>query len=91
MFGTLQDRLVKELELAGIADIATANRWIREVYLPQHTARFAKPAALPDKAPKKRASRSNKETEAGHSSRCMRWPRLSEQIFRVDKWSVCQS
>ena len=50
MFGTLQDRLVKELELAGIADIATANRWIREVYLPQHNARFAKPAALPDKA-----------------------------------------
>ena len=50
MFGTLQDRLVKELDLAGIADIATANRWIREVYLPQHNARFAKPAALPDKA-----------------------------------------
>ncbi|MGB7839745.1 MAG: ISNCY family transposase [Terrimicrobiaceae bacterium] len=50
MFGTLQDRLVKELELAGIADIATANRWIREVYLPQHNARFATPAALPDKA-----------------------------------------
>jgi hypothetical protein len=50
MFGTLQDRLVKELELAGIADIATANRWMREVYLPQHNARFARPAALPEKA-----------------------------------------
>ncbi len=50
MFGTLQDRLVKELELAGITDIATANRLIREVYLPQHNARFAKPAALPEKA-----------------------------------------
>ena len=36
MFGTLQDRLVKELEQAGISDIATANQWIREVYLP-HT------------------------------------------------------
>jgi hypothetical protein len=50
MFGTLQDRLVKELAHAGIRDIATANQWIREVYLPQHNARFAKPAALPEKA-----------------------------------------
>jgi hypothetical protein len=50
MFGTLQDRLVKELEHAGITDIETANHWIREVYLPQHNARFAKPAALPEKA-----------------------------------------
>jgi hypothetical protein len=50
MFGTLQDRLVKELAHAGIRDIETANRWIREVYLPQHNARFARPAALPEKA-----------------------------------------
>jgi hypothetical protein len=50
MFGTLQDRLVKELEHADLHDIATANRWIREVYLPRHNARFAKPAALPEKA-----------------------------------------
>jgi hypothetical protein len=50
MFGTLQDRLVKELEHAGIGDIATANQWIREVYLPRHNARFAKPAAVADKA-----------------------------------------
>jgi hypothetical protein len=50
MFGTLQDRLVKELKHAGITDIETANCWIREVYLPQHNARFARPAALPEKA-----------------------------------------
>ena len=50
MFGTLQDRLVKELKHAGVSDIATANRWLREVYLPRHNARFAKPAALPEKA-----------------------------------------
>ena len=50
MFGTLQDRLVKELAHAGLRDIETANRWIREVYLPRHNARFAKPAALPEKA-----------------------------------------
>jgi hypothetical protein len=50
MFGTLQDRLVKELKHAGLRDIETTNRWIREVYLPRHNARFAKPATLPEKA-----------------------------------------
>jgi transposase len=40
-FGTLQDRLVKELKLAGITDIEAANAFIREVYLPEHNARFA--------------------------------------------------
>jgi transposase len=42
MFGTLQDRLIKELAKAGIADIEAANRYIREVYLPAHNVRFAK-------------------------------------------------
>lgn len=42
MFRTLQDRLPKELALAKVAaDLATANRWIREVYLPEHNRRFA--------------------------------------------------
>jgi len=50
MFGTLQDRLVKELKLAGIADIASANRFFREVYLPEHNARFAKEPTLPETA-----------------------------------------
>src|SRR5438552_17225993 len=50
MFGTLQDRMTKELKLAGIGDIEAANRFVREVYLPAHNARFARPAALPDSA-----------------------------------------
>jgi transposase len=41
MFATLQDRLVKELKLAGIATVEAANAFIREVYLPEHNARFA--------------------------------------------------
>lgn len=42
VFRTLQDRLVKELKLAGITDdIEAANRFLREVYLPAHNARFA--------------------------------------------------
>jgi transposase len=43
-FRTLQDRLPKELALAGIATVEAANRFIREVYLPEHNARFAEPA-----------------------------------------------
>lgn len=50
MFGTLQDRLPKELKLAGITTIEAANRFLREVYLPAHNARFARPAALPESA-----------------------------------------
>lgn len=49
-FSTLQDRLVKELALAGINDIETANRYIAETYLPAHNAGFAVPAELPDSA-----------------------------------------
>jgi hypothetical protein len=40
-FQTLQDRLVKELRLAGITTAEAANAFIREVYLPEHNARFA--------------------------------------------------
>ena len=50
MFGTLQDRLAKELSLAGIIDIAAANRFIREVYLPRHNARFAQAPRVPESA-----------------------------------------
>ena len=35
---------------AGITEIAAANRWIREVYLPDHNARFARPPQLEDSA-----------------------------------------
>ncbi len=40
-FQTLQDRLVKELKLAGIPTAEAANAFIRDVYLPAHNARFA--------------------------------------------------
>ena len=43
MFGTLQKRLPQELRLAGITGIDEANRFLKEVYLPQHNARFALP------------------------------------------------
>jgi transposase len=40
---TLQDRLVNELEVAGINTIEEANRYLREVYRPDHNARFCVP------------------------------------------------
>src|SRR5215831_8043055 len=45
-----QDRLIKELAKAGITEIAAANAWIRDIYLPAHNARFARPAAVAQSA-----------------------------------------
>jgi transposase len=41
VFHTLQDRLTKELALAGITNVAEADAFLREVYIPAHNARFA--------------------------------------------------
>jgi transposase len=49
-FRTLQDRLPKELALAGIADMAAANRYLTERFLPQHNARFMVGATEPGTA-----------------------------------------
>jgi transposase len=49
-FRTLQDRLPKELALAGITTVEAANRFIAEVYLSKHNARFAVPADEPASA-----------------------------------------
>jgi hypothetical protein len=40
-FSTLQDRLPKELKLAGISTIETANRWLSETYMAAHNKQFA--------------------------------------------------
>ncbi|MGH7043073.1 MAG: ISNCY family transposase [Acetobacteraceae bacterium] len=40
-FRTLQDRLPKELALAGITTVEAANRWLAETYIPQYNAAFA--------------------------------------------------
>ena len=43
-FGTHQGRLPRELAAAGIRDMESANRYLREVYLPAFNAEFARPA-----------------------------------------------
>jgi hypothetical protein len=40
-FATLQDRLTKELALAGVTTIEAADQFIKEVYLPAHNEQFA--------------------------------------------------
>src|SRR5580658_208371 len=49
-FRTLQDRLPKELRLAGITGIDAANRWLAETYISAHNARFAVAAEHADSA-----------------------------------------
>lgn len=44
-FGTHQDRLPKELASAGITDMAHANQYIKDVYLPAFNEEFMRPAA----------------------------------------------
>jgi hypothetical protein len=40
-FNTHQDRLVKELRLAGISNINAANKFLQKTYIPNHNTRFA--------------------------------------------------
>lgn len=44
-FSTHQDRLVKELRLAGISDQTKANQFLWTTYIPGHNAKFALPPA----------------------------------------------
>lgn len=48
MNGTLQDRLVKALRRAKIAELDAANRFLDDVFLPEFNSRFGVPALLPD-------------------------------------------
>ncbi|MBM3283629.1 ISNCY family transposase [Candidatus Gottesmanbacteria bacterium] len=43
LFGTLQDRLIKEMRLAGINGKEEGIRFFREVYIPKHNSKFAVP------------------------------------------------
>jgi len=48
LFGTFQDRLIKEMRLAGVSTLDDANRFL-EAYLPLYNRRFAvQPAQAPD-------------------------------------------
>jgi len=48
--GVDQDRLIKELRLAGISTIADANQFLEKDYLPKMNKKFSRPAAKPENA-----------------------------------------
>ena len=48
--GVDQDRLIKELRLAGISTIAEANQFFEKNYLPKMNKKFSRPAAKPENA-----------------------------------------
>jgi hypothetical protein len=50
MFRTLQDRLPKELRLAGISTVEAANAWLKAHYIAEHNAAFAIKAEQPGTA-----------------------------------------
>ena len=85
-FRTLQDRLPKELGLAGIATVEAANRWIAETYLPAHNAGFAvapeQPgtAFVPDRAGAWREILCIQEERQVGNDNTVRWRRLTLQI-----------
>ena len=69
-FATLQDRLINELALAGLTDIAAANAFIGEVYLPLTTP--ASPSRRPAKAPPSRPFLASISTRSYGSRRSAR-------------------
>ena len=69
-FGTLQDRLVKELRLAGISTIAAANAWLAG-FIITHNGRFGRvPANAKDGFP---CSKDAKRHGSGGDSAEVRW------------------
>jgi len=85
-FGTLQDRLCKELALAEITTVEAANRYIEEVYVPDHNTRFAvKPeqpesAFVADRAGAHRDILCIQEERVVGNDNCVRYRGLSLQI-----------
>ena len=85
-FRTLQDRLPKELELAGITTLDAANRWIAETYLPAHNAAFAVTpeqqgtAFVPDRSGAAREVLCVQEERRVGNDNTVKWRRLTLQI-----------
>lgn len=85
-FRTLQDRLPKELALAGITTVAAANRWLAETYIPRHNAAFAVEAEqegsafVADRAEMWREILCIQEERTVGNDNTVKWHRLSLQL-----------
>ena len=85
-FRTLQDRLPKELALAGVTSLEAANRFIAEHYLPAHNAAFAIAPAeagsafVPDRAGQADEILCIQEERRVGNDNTLKWRGLSLQI-----------
>lgn len=85
-FATLQDRLPKELKLAGIATIEAANRWLADTYIAEHNAAFAVTAEqegsafVADKAGAWREILCIQEERTVGNDNTVKWQRLTLQL-----------
>ena len=86
-FRTLQDRLPKELALAGVTTVEAANRFLREAYLPEHNARLRRACrgaggGLRRKSPRRSGATSSASRRSAGSATttASRWRGRSLQI-----------
>jgi hypothetical protein len=77
-FGTSQDRLVKELRVAGVSDIESANRFLEEVYIPYWNERFAVEPAQPRDAHRPLPKKANLEALFAET-----WTRTVREDFTI--------
>ena len=83
LFKTLQDRLVKELEIARITTCDAANHYLKTTYIPEHNAKFAvEPLVKAD---------FHRSIDAFnlHSIFCLKFERIINNDYTVcfkDKW-----
>ena len=80
LFGTLQDRLVKELRLAGISDREKANQFLQETFLPKFNEKFS---VVPAKKGDAHRTLSNEEQERISTILCIKTTRSVQNDFTV--------
>lgn len=77
LFGTLQDRLIKELRLEGISDMGAANQFLVDTFIPWFNRRFAV-------APRRRANLHQPLTQRERSHLDSTFSRHTEHVVQND-------
>ena len=72
LFGTLQDRLIKELRLNNISTIKEANEFLEKVFLPKFNARFMVESRSQANLHKKLNEREKKKLDSIFSRQCQK-------------------
>jgi len=91
LFQTLQDRVPKELALAGIATMDQANGWLRDTYIPAHNARFAIKAGRRAAPSSRRVGSGGGSVRSGRARRRQRQLRIVPQPQATDPGEAAAS